>query len=62
MTHDEVMKTLIDAGFNSGWVVRDGKIVLWENSEAVPSKLSDCVELEIVTTDKPKSTKAKTTA
>jgi hypothetical protein len=46
MTHVEVMNALIDAGFNSGWVVRDGKITLWENDEAIPSELANCVELE----------------
>lgn len=46
MTHDELCAALFVAGFESGWAVRDGKIVVWENTEKVPNALKDLVELD----------------
>ena len=46
MTHDELCAAITAAGFETGWAVRDGKIVVWENAEPVPDELSDCVELD----------------
>jgi hypothetical protein len=48
MTHTKLMQDLIKAGFNSGWVVRNGVIVLWENEEPVPADLQEFVNLEVI--------------
>jgi hypothetical protein len=40
MTTAEATKVLLDAGFNSGWVVSDGVLILWENDEDPPSPLT----------------------
>ena len=39
MTTAEVTKVLLDAGFDSGWVVSDGVLILWENDEDPPAPL-----------------------
>lgn len=38
MNHQEITNGLLQLGFNSGWVVSDDEIVLWENSEPQPDK------------------------
>lgn len=38
MTTEEVSNGLKQLGFNSGWVVSGGEIVLWENTEPQPSE------------------------
>ena len=38
MNHKSVVDALIALGFNSGWVVTDGKIALWENDAPQPTK------------------------
>lgn len=38
MTHDDVVKALILMGYDSGWVVNDAQIVLWERSEPQPTE------------------------
>jgi hypothetical protein len=40
MTTAEATKVLLDAGFNSGWVVSDGVLILWENDENPPKPLT----------------------
>jgi hypothetical protein len=35
-SHDQAIQLLQDAGFDSGWVVADGKLVLWEHKENPP--------------------------
>jgi hypothetical protein len=40
MTTAEATKLLLDAGFNSGWVVSDGVLILWENDEDPPAPLT----------------------
>lgn len=37
MTNEEATKVLLDAGFDSGWVVSDGVLILWENDEDPPA-------------------------
>jgi hypothetical protein len=49
MTHDELIAKLIELGFNEGWAVRNGKIVVWENPEQVPDELAEHLELDEVT-------------
>ena len=46
MTHDQVINSLINAGFNTGWVVRDSKIVLWENKKPIPDQFKEFTNLE----------------
>jgi len=38
MNHKSIVDALIELGFNSGWVVNDGKIELWENNTPQPTK------------------------
>jgi len=40
MTTAEATKVLLDAGFDSGWVVSDGVLILWENNEDPPAPLT----------------------
>jgi hypothetical protein len=40
MTTAEATKLLLDAGFDSGWVVSDGVIILWENDKNPPAPLT----------------------
>jgi hypothetical protein len=40
MTHDDAVKLLLDAGFDSGWVVSNGVLILWENDENPPAPLT----------------------
>ena len=37
--HNQVIQLLQDAGFDSGWVVADGKLMLWEHKENPPKPL-----------------------
>lgn len=46
MEHQEVCDKLTELGFTEGWAVREGKIVVWENANAVPDELQDFVELD----------------
>jgi hypothetical protein len=45
MTHDDLITELLNAGFETGWVVQGEKIVMWLNDEPVPVKLAEFVEL-----------------
>ena len=40
MTDQEVIQLLTDAGYESGWVVSNGELRLWEHKEAPPTPLS----------------------
>jgi hypothetical protein len=40
MTHKELEQLLIDAGFNSGWVLFDTDLVLWEHEAEPPAPLT----------------------
>ena len=40
MTTDEAVELLLDAGFDSGWVVSDGVLILWEHIEDPPPPLT----------------------
>lgn len=48
MTHDEIIEALNDLGFDKGWSVRNGKIVVWKNNVDVPAELSKYVELDTI--------------
>ena len=47
MNNEQTVVGLIQLGFNSGWVITDGKITLWENSEPEPTakQISDASKL-----------------
>jgi hypothetical protein len=47
MTHNKLMEDLLKAGFKTGWVVRDGKIILWENADPIPTEFEQYAELEL---------------
>jgi len=38
--HNQAIQLLQDAGFDSGWVVADGKLVLWEHEAEPPAPLT----------------------
>ena len=40
MTHTELVKLLIDAGFESGWALGGETLVLWEHDEDPPAPLT----------------------
>jgi hypothetical protein len=42
----KLIKDLLAAGFDTGWVVRGEKIVLWTNDESVPAAFADFVQLD----------------
>jgi hypothetical protein len=46
MNHQELMDALLAAGFNTGWVVRDGVIVLWQNTESIPKEFAKYTKIE----------------
>jgi hypothetical protein len=48
MEHLELCDKLVELGFAEGWAVRNGKIVVWENAQAVPEELADYLELDEV--------------
>ena len=37
MTNNEIKDGLLQLGFNSGWVINENEITLWENQEPIPS-------------------------
>lgn len=39
MTDDQIIQLLLDAGFNSGWAVSGGKLILWEHEQDPPASL-----------------------
>jgi hypothetical protein len=42
----ELVEALNQAGISGGWVIRDAKIVIWENEEPIPSEFAEYVELD----------------
>ena len=46
MKHDQICKKISELGFDSGWGVRNEKIVIWENNEKIPDELLEFVELD----------------
>ena len=43
----ELIEALSLAGIDGGWVIRDGKIILWENEQPIPSEFLNYVELGV---------------
>lgn len=39
MTHTEALELLAEAGFENGWAVAGGVLVLWEHDAAPPAPL-----------------------
>jgi len=39
MSHEELCQLLMDAGFNSGWVITGDVLTLWEHEEEPPAPL-----------------------
>jgi len=40
MTHQELLQLLTDAGFDTGWVLNDTQLVLWEHDADPPAPLT----------------------
>jgi hypothetical protein len=40
MTHEELKKLLLDAGFDNGWALSDEELVLWEHEQNPPKPLT----------------------
>ena len=40
MTNQDAIELLIKTGFDYGWVIKDGQLVLWEHDEAPPAPLT----------------------
>lgn len=38
MSHQEIVDGLLQLGFDSGWVISDDEITLWQNTEPQPTK------------------------
>lgn len=41
MTHEEIIEQLLEAGFNSGWVLQGTTLKLWLNPEPIPAFITD---------------------
>lgn len=41
----ELIEALTAAGIDGGWVISDGKIILWENESPIPDHLQEFAEL-----------------
>lgn len=39
MTHDEACDLLLENGFDSGWVLTGGVLILWEHDQDPPAPL-----------------------
>ena len=37
---NDLVQKLLDAGFDTGWAIRDGELVLWEHDEDPPAPLT----------------------
>jgi hypothetical protein len=46
MTHDELTKLLTDSGFDTGWILTDKILVLWEHDAEPPAPLTRPVALK----------------
>ena len=40
MTHQEAIELLQSAGFDNGWVLADGVLILWEHDTDPPAPLT----------------------
>jgi hypothetical protein len=40
MNHDELIKILLDKGYETGWVITDGVLTLWEHDAEPPAPLT----------------------
>ena len=40
MTNDDLVQLLLDAGFDSGWVIAGTELVLWEHQDDPPAPLT----------------------
>ena len=40
MTHNELLKLLLDANFTNGWILTEEKLTLWEHDEDPPAPLT----------------------
>jgi hypothetical protein len=40
MTHDELTKLLTNSGFDTGWILTDKILVLWEHDAEPPAPLT----------------------
>ena len=40
MTHQELLQLLADSGFDTGWVLNDKQLVLWEHDAEPPAPLT----------------------
>jgi hypothetical protein len=40
MTHDELMQLLLDAGYDTGWVLAGETLTLWEHDADPPTPLT----------------------
>ena len=40
MTHEELLELLINAGYETGWVVSDGQLRIWEHDADPPAPLT----------------------
>jgi hypothetical protein len=39
MTHEELIELLLSNNFETGWVLSEGKLVVWEHDQDPPSPL-----------------------
>ena len=39
MNHSEIIEVLLEAGFDSGWALADGVLILWEHDTEPPAPL-----------------------
>lgn len=39
MSNEELIQLLLDKGFESGWALSDGTLILWEHKENPPTPL-----------------------
>ena len=39
MNHAELIELLVDAGFDGGWVLADGVLIVWEHDVDPPAPL-----------------------
>jgi hypothetical protein len=42
----ELSEALLAKGMTTGWIIRDAKIVFWDNESPVPNEFLDFVELD----------------
>jgi hypothetical protein len=47
MTTRELVTALDDLGFTTGYAIRNGQIVVWENESEIPEALAEYVKLDV---------------